>query len=136
VATYVPHTLDQETGTKTGLYGAIQFELFAPHPTAFLNYERTVSTAFEAGKWRFDANGSVQDFEDTSQYHNRRILDRFSLQTLKKYCTSVGIQVDSPDFYRGSATLVWTEDPLPKDALSLTLTEARARMGFSPPKAK
>jgi hypothetical protein len=33
VATFVPHTLDTEEGTASGLYGAVQMELFAPHKT-------------------------------------------------------------------------------------------------------
>ncbi len=130
IATCVPNTLTEATGTKRGLYGAVQFELFAPHKTDFLNYERTVSAANDGGKWRFDAIGTVQSFEDTAAYKKRRVADRFTPEMLKNYCHALGIRVDSPEFYHSPAVLVWTNDPLPDDWGKLSLEEVQTQMGL------
>jgi hypothetical protein len=68
VAVCVPNTLNEETGTKKGLYVAVQFQMFVPHRTDFLNLQRTVAVTNDGGRWRFDANGAVQPFEETERY--------------------------------------------------------------------
>jgi hypothetical protein len=131
IATYIPHTLFEETGTTPGLYGAVQFELFAPHKTDFLNYERTVSVAYEGGKWRFDATGAVQSFEDPAKYQNRRIIDRFTPEMLKTYCRALNIDVDSISFYRAPSVLVFASDPLPEGWVAHTIAQAQEQMGLT-----
>lgn len=130
VATSIPHTLSEDTGTKRGLYGAIQFELFASQKREFLNYERSVFVAFEAGKWSFEANGTVQSFEDTTNYQKRRIVDRFTLEMLKRYCYALGIRVDDPDFYKSPALLVSSNDPLPAGHPARSLVQVQQQMGL------
>ena len=128
VATCVPHTLTTETGSNTGTYGAVQFELFAPERREFLNYERSVGAIYEGGRWRFDANGSIQPFEDVSRYTARRITDRFTPEMLQRYCEALGVRIFDEDFYRGPGLLVVTRDPLPKGHGQLTLAEAQKQI--------
>jgi hypothetical protein len=130
VATSVPHTLSEDFGTKRGLYGAVQFELFAPHKTEFLNCERSVSVTYEGGKWRFDANGTVQSFEDVSKYQNHRLTERFTTEMLKAYCRALNIDVDSPNFYRSPSILVSSADPLPQGWISQSISEAQEQIGI------
>jgi len=128
IATSIPHNPPGNTGINRGIYGAVQFELFSPHKMEFLNYERTVSVAYDT-KWRFDANGAVQSFEDLAKYQNRRIVDRFTTEMLKNYCHALGIRVDSSDFYQNRAILVSSNDPLPDGHLQFSLTEVQQQMG-------
>ena len=130
VVTSIPHTLSEDQGTKIGLYGAVQFELFASQKTDFLNCERSVSVAFEGGKWSFAANGPVQGFEEPTMYQKRRIVDRFTPEMLKHYCYALGIRVDDPDFYESPALLVATNDPLPNGHFALSLVQAQQQMGL------
>lgn len=130
IATSIPNTLTEPTRTMSGLYGAVQFELFAPHPTHFLNYERIVSSTNDGGKWRFDANGPVQSFEDTARYQKRRVVDRFTPDMLKSYCYALGIRIDSPDFYRSPSVLVSTSDPLQTSLMALSLAQVQQQMGL------
>src|SRR5207248_6144953 len=65
--TAIPHTVG--TGLEIpGRYGAVQFQMFGPLATEFLNYVRTLSLTNDRGRWRFDANGTVQDFERKELY--------------------------------------------------------------------
>src|SRR5262245_29589653 len=40
IASSIPHTLNSDTGTQRGTYGATVFQLFGPVETDFLNYVR------------------------------------------------------------------------------------------------
>lgn len=131
IATYIPHTLETETGRGRGTYGAIQFELFAPTQREFLNYERSISVAFEGGKWRFDANGTVQAFEEVPQYSARRIIDRFTPEMLQGYCNALGVRLFDDTFYAGPGLLIIIRDPPPSGSREITLEEARQQMAFA-----
>jgi hypothetical protein len=126
----VPHTLSEDVGTKRGTYGGVQFELFASHMTDFLNCERSVSVAYEGGKWSFNASGKMQSFEEAATYQKRRIVDRFTTEMLIRYCYALGIRVDSPEFYKSPGTLIWTNDPLPTGHTAFSLAQARQQMGL------
>ncbi len=78
IVTNMPHTIRTQGGRETGMSGALQFELFAPEEREFLNHERSISVAYDGGKWRFDATGSVQPFEDLERYQAQEIRDRFT----------------------------------------------------------
>lgn len=129
IATVIPHSPLQKGRVERGVCGAVQFELFASHKTDFLNYERTVSVAYDT-KWRFDANGRVQSFEDEAMYKKRRIIDRFTPEMLKSYCNALGINVEDPGFYQGRALLVVTNDPLPTGHFALSLAQVRRQLGL------
>jgi hypothetical protein len=62
----VPHTVGTSLATP-GRYGGVQFELYGPLQTDFINYVRTISAAHDGERWRFDADGTVQAFEQTDR---------------------------------------------------------------------
>jgi hypothetical protein len=130
VVSAVPHTLSDETGTKPGLYGGVQIEMFAPHQTKFLNYERSISVAYEGGEWSFEAAGTVQSFEEVENYQKPRVIDRFTPQMLKRYCYALGIRIDSAEFYQTPGVLCWTNDPLPAGHSTCSLAEAQQQTGW------
>lgn len=128
--TCVPHTLKSEDKDAKGTYGAVQFELFAPEPTEFLNYERSISAANDGGHWVFNATGTVQPYEKLAQYQAPRIRDRFTPEMLEEYCASLGIKLFDGDFYGSEAILVEIDDPARRDLRRLTLREARGELGL------
>jgi hypothetical protein len=113
IVTNVPHTLNEDTGSAKGTYGAVQFELFAESPREFLNYERSVAVAFDGGKWRFEASGRVQAFEEVEKYSSRRVQDRLTPEMLARYCAALGVDLNNEGFYSGPGVRVEILDPLP-----------------------
>jgi hypothetical protein len=131
IATCIPHTLATESGTGKGTYGAVIFELFGPTQTEFLNYERSISVAYDGGKWRFDVQGKVQPFEEIGRYSARKIAERFTPEMLQRYCNALGIRVFDQDFYGGRGLLVVVRDPLPSGSKEVSLDEARKQLAFA-----
>lgn len=111
-------------------YGARQFELFGPFENGFLNYVRTISVVRNGAKWRFDANGTVQDFEDERAYSRRRIADRFTSEMLCSYASAVGVEPFDDEFYPGPCVLVSNPATAPPGALSLSIAETQRRFGI------
>jgi hypothetical protein len=131
VAVSIPDT----AGTRhehPGRYGAVQFELYGPDMTEFLNYIRTVSAVNDGGRWRFDANGTVQDFEDLDAYRRRRKRDRFTSDMLAGYLAALGLRPFDDDFYEPQSVLVTSNQPVPEGGLALSLADAQARQGIVP----
>lgn len=120
------------TTTGPRRYGAIQFEMFGPVRTDFLNYVRTVSVTQDGTRWRFDQGGTVQDFEDLAAYRRRRVVDRFTLSMLIDYAAALGVHPFDPDFYLGPSVLVMS--PLPTDVglRSMSIAEAQRMHGIRP----
>jgi hypothetical protein len=80
---------------------ATQFHLFGPDGEPPLMYVRTVDAGvFDEGRWRFEARGEVQPFEETEAYSNRRIRDRFTREQLLRYLAALGIHADDAAWYR------------------------------------
>src|SRR5688572_3363288 len=78
---------------------ATQFHLFGPNGKPPLMYERTIDAGvFDEERWRFDASGTVQPFEDTAAYTQRLIRDRFTREMLLRYLMAMGIRADDPTF--------------------------------------
>jgi hypothetical protein len=127
----VPHTVGTKYETP-GRYGAVQFELFGPLPTDFLNYVRTVSVSHDGSRWRFDANGTVQDFEDAERYAARKIRDRFTSEQLAAYSAAMGLRPFDEDFYRPAGVLVESPVAVPPGAAVLPLAEVQRRLGIRP----
>lgn len=111
-------------------YGARQFELFGPFENGFLNYVRTISVVRDGGRWRFDANGTVQDFEDEAAYSHRRIVDRFTEEMLLDYASAVGVEPFDDGFYPGPTVLVSNPAVVPRGGWSLTIAEAQRQFGI------
>lgn len=113
-----------------GIYGGVQFQLFADHKTHFLNHERAVGVVHDGHRnWEFDAIGPVQDFEETTQYDARRVVDRFTPEMLGRYCAALGMDLFNPDFYGPNAIMVKNKSPLRPDSPCLSRQEARKRLG-------
>jgi hypothetical protein len=66
--------------------GGASFSLFGPEKTDWLNYIRSVSTINDGGRWRWNAKGSIQPFEDTDRYLAKTIQDRLTLDMIDRYC--------------------------------------------------
>jgi hypothetical protein len=127
--TTVPHTLD---GRGTGRAGAVQFELFGPLATEFLNYVRTVAVTFDGSRWVFTATGTPQAFEETGAYQARRTRDRFTSEMLERYCKALGIDVFDPEAYGPEAFLLESAVPLPADGLVMSLKQAQEALHIEP----
>jgi len=127
----VVSTLDVQGGTgRRARSGSRQLQLFAPTDTYFLNYVRTISVARDGSRWRFDANGAVQDFEDVEAYRRRRVADRFTLTMLADYAAALGLKPFDPDFFTGPCVLVRNPETPPPGALVLSLRDAQRRAGI------
>jgi hypothetical protein len=122
--TAVPHTVGV-AGTTNGRLGAVQFELFGPRMTEFLNYVRAISLVAEGNHWRFDTSGETQPYEEIELYQRPRKRDRFSSEILERYCRALGIDVFEPAYYGPETMLIESRSPLPPDGLVMTLDEAQ-----------
>ena len=112
--------------------GAVQFELFGPLDTDFLNYVRTVSVAFDGGRWQFTATGVEQAFEEVDAYRARGVRDRFTSTMLERYCQALGIHVFDPAFYGPGAVLIESDAPAAPDGKVMSLAEAQAWLDIQP----
>ena len=126
----VPHTLASEAKDAKGVYGSVQFILFASERRKFLNYERCIAAANDGGKWVFYTSGTPQPFEEPKRYLAKRVVDRFTPEMLERYCSALGIQLFAPEFYGPEGLLISVLDPLPSRFVPVTLEEARERIGF------
>jgi hypothetical protein len=131
VITTVPHRFGDPV-VENGQMGAVQFQLFGPVRTDFLNYVRTISVSFDGDHWRFDAAGTPQPFEDPGAYTARRIRERFTSDMLERYCRSLGIDVFNAETYGPRATLISTEMPPLPGGVVVSLREAQERLGVIP----
>lgn len=122
-----PHV--QSSGDR-GVYGAVTFDMFAPHATEFLNRLRSIRVVNNDG-WEFFAIGPEQPFEEKEKYSSRRTVDRFTPEMLERYCLALGIDVFNADFYGPTALMATTRSPLPHTSLPLSRTEARAKLGLA-----
>jgi hypothetical protein len=127
----VPHTVGR-SGNKPGRYGAVQFEMFGPLPTEFLNYVRTVSVAHDGGRWVFTATGTVQWFEEVDAYKVRRARDRFNSDMLSRYCQALDLDVFNPASYGPRAVLVRSEVKIPPEGKIMSIPEVQEWLGIVP----
>lgn len=111
-------------------FGARQLEMFGPDMTEFLNYVRTISVVRDGKRWRFDANGTVQHFEDVEAYSRRKIADRLTGSMLVAYTSALGLRPFEMDFFPGPSVLVRNSAEPPAGALVLSLHAAQQRAGI------
>jgi hypothetical protein len=130
IATYVPHTLNEQSGMSKGSYGAIQFELFGPNAGNPIGCIRSISVSFDGDKWSFDANGEVLPFEFQKRYKEPKIVDRFTIEMLDEYCQAVGVRPFDPSFYQNDAYLISISDPLATQYRQMSLAEAQREFGL------
>lgn len=112
-----------------GRPATVRFELFGPVPTHFLNYVRTISVAFDGDRWRFDANGVQQPFEEPDAYKESRIHRRFTPEMLERYCRALGIEAFDASAYGPESALVESDvNATPDIEMAATIEEAREIM--------
>lgn len=111
---------------STGRYGAVTWELYGAKPTAFLNFERSLSVTNDAGKWIFVNEGTPLPFERTEVYKARTIRERFTPELLDEYLQALGIRAFDTDFYSRQGTLIERMGPSLPTMQEYSLEEARA----------
>jgi hypothetical protein len=107
----------------------VVFDLFAPEPRAWLNYERSVGVIND-GRWTFVSEGTVQPFESIERYAAKRVRDRFDAELLEKYSAALGIRLLDPTFYGPEGIVVVRRGVLREEHPVLTLRAARERLGL------
>lgn len=123
VAVSIPHTKDR--------YGSVQFQLYGPVETDFLNYVRTISASYDT-RWQFDASGEVQPYEQVERYDARRVRDKFTSEMLADYATAIGVRPFDESYYADHGVLVTSKLRVPRNGLVLSLAEAQERHGILP----
>lgn len=117
---------------REGRAGSVQFELFGPLRTKFLNYVRTVAVTFDGSKWVFSAAGTEQEFEEVEAYQARRVRDRFSSEMLERYCQALGLDVFNADTYGPEAVFFESSVTMPANGVVMTLVEAQEWLEIKP----
>lgn len=130
-----PHTKGVE-GVRHARYGSVQFELFGPLRTEFINYVRTVYVAFNGSRWEFGANGVEQAFEEPERYRARRVRDRFTSDMLERYCQALGIDMFNVYAYGPDAVLIESGEPVPSHLTVKSLAEVQQWLGIVPGEAE
>ncbi|MFC9690873.1 hypothetical protein ACFTSF_20145 [Kribbella sp. NPDC056951] len=126
-----PHTFG--TGLETpGRYGAVQFELFGPLPTDFLNYVRTISASHDGSRWSFEASGTVQAFEQPDRYQARTVRSRFTSELLAEYAAALGVRPFDEDFYADRGVLIETRQKVPRKGHAMSLADTQHYWGIVP----
>jgi len=112
-------------------YGARQFEMFGPVATDCLNYVRTISVVRDGCRWRFDANGTIQDFEQVEAYKRRRVVERFTSSMLVEYAAALGLEPFNEAFFPGPCVLVTNPAVPPPGAVVLNIQQAQRWSGIA-----
>jgi hypothetical protein len=129
-----PHTLGLP-GVKHGRMGAVQFEMFGPLNADFLNYVRVVAVTFDGSRWRFDASGTQQWFEEAGAYDAARVRDRFTTDMLERYCQALDLDVFDPGAYGPRAVLVRSHVEIPPNGYIMTVDEVQRWLEILPGQA-
>jgi hypothetical protein len=127
----IPNTLTRGDRSTPGTWGAVKFTLFAPEKRAFLNIERSISVINDVRGWKFNAIGTVQDFEQVDRYAGAKVADRFTPAMLEDYCRALGIDAFDESFYGGRGYLTHSYPWFLPRLKSISLREARRQLGFS-----
>lgn len=129
-----PHTVGLP-GVKHGRMGSVQFEMFGPLDTDFLNYVRVVAVTFNGGRWRFDASGTQQWFEEPEAYYAARVRDRFTTDMLERYCKALDLDVFDPRAYGPRTVLVRSHVEIPPNGDVMTVDEVQRWLEILPGQA-
>ncbi len=123
-----PHTIGSPK-VRRGRHGSVQFQMFGPDQTDFLNYVRTLTVAYDGTRWVFIASGAVQPFEEVERYKARRVRDRFDSETLERYCRAVGVDVFNANAYGPRSVLVRSSLEVPTGGLVMSLKRSPGLVG-------
>lgn len=85
----------QKEAEGGGRYGSTALQVFDPQG----EYERTIFSTNDGGKWVFEESGERYDFENVEAYKARLKKDRFTPEMLADYLENLGIKGFKPDFY-------------------------------------
>lgn len=132
-AAHIPHTLDEEEGTKKGQYGATIFEIYGPQQTDFLNIVRSVCLGYDGGRWSFSATGTEQSFESVDVYKSKLMKDRFTPEMLNSYLQAMGINMFDASYYESNdgCYLVEKIGATLSNMKSFSLKEIRQSLGLN-----
>ncbi len=128
--TCTPHIAGR--GGRPMRHGSVQFNLFGPLRTDFLNYVRTVYVAYTGSKWEFGESGTEQGFEEPAAYTARRVRERFTSDMLERYCRALGVEVFDAAAYGPAAVLVESAVKPAPGGHSMSLDEAQQWLGIVP----
>ncbi len=129
----IPNTAPSKRSSDVrGTWGAVELTLYAPRRIGTSNRERSVRVANDVGGWEFYSTGATQPFEESAQYAHPRKADRFTTEMLERYGRALGLELFDPAFYSGPGVLTRSTPWLLSNAPSVTLEEARVRLGFAP----
>ena len=109
------------------IYGFVQFALYGPNETDWLNRIRSIYVMNDISGWEFAAQGEVQPYEQLDNYRRRKIVERFTPEMLESYCAAIGIELFKPEFYGNKSLLVHSKRPS-SDAPVMSIAEARSHL--------
>lgn len=132
--TSVPHTIGR-SDSRRGRPGAVQFTLFGPLPTHFLNYVRAIEVVYD-DRWIFGTSGTEQPFEEIEAYKSRRKRDRFTSEMLDRYCKALGVDVFNPDAYGPDSFFIENDEDISPDSYVMTLAEVQEWLEIEPGMAR
>lgn len=132
--TTVPHTVELP-GVENGQMGSVQFELFGPLQTEFLNYVRTISVSYDGSRWVFEAHGTEQWFEELDAYKARKVRERFTTDMLERYCQALDLDVFNPTAYGPGAVLVRSQMEVPANGYVMAFDEVQRWLEIVPGQA-
>ena len=113
-----------------GRIGSVQFQLFGPDQTQFLNYIRTIEATHTGQRWTFHQSGQMQRFEHPDRYSVRSIPARFTPELLDEYCQAVGIHYFDHGFYGSQGILIESKVRVGPDVKVMSLAETRHWLGI------
>lgn len=102
---YTPHSSNR--------FGSVMLEIYSAETQPdFSNTIRSIAVLYDGSRWEFHVNGTVQNFEQTEQYKNRLIKNRFTAKMLDAYLKELGIFFFDEQFYDASkAFLIEKQGP-------------------------
>lgn len=128
-----PHTAG--ANGRPERWGSVQFELFGPLRTEFINSVRSVYVSHDGSRWEFGATGTVQAFEETERYEAKRVRDRFTSEMLQRYCHALGVDVFNPAAYASEFAQVKSDVVIGPGAMVKSLAEVQQWLGIVPGEA-
>jgi len=117
-------------------YGAVQFELVGPGGNGPLRVVRTIAvTATGRSTWDWTIDGGLQPYEETDQYRQRKVRDRFTSEMLERYCRALGIDPFAADWYGPRGVLLTAPEPVAAED-EFSLAEVQEYFGIVPGEAR
>ncbi len=126
-----PHT-EGLPGVRDGRYGSVQFELFGPDRTEWLNSVRAIATAYDGSRWVFQTAGTPRTSRSPTRTGLAGVRDRFTSEMLERYCKTLGVDVFDPSFYGPETVYFERKVVTAPDGLVLSLDQAQAWLEITP----